>query len=168
MQIISFSLSLTTLKLLCFLHLILILLFLLSSWLIIIQTNDSLKKRMIFFFVLSLFQIAYKSDYKHDGVDYNYPATLTPSYQTTRKLVPLKDVNNFMAFLHGLHGSSSLCRRDSDRLCMSNDDLIMEEDSWWLKKKEKVKAKMQGVTRAERNSGATSCHLLQLNTVGKN
>ncbi|RMC11380.1 hypothetical protein DUI87_11499 [Hirundo rustica rustica] len=40
--------------------------------------------------------IAYKSDYKHDGVDYNYPATLTPSYQTTRKLVPLKDVNNFM------------------------------------------------------------------------
>ncbi|XP_012950143.1 nebulin-related-anchoring protein isoform X2 [Anas platyrhynchos] len=37
--------------------------------------------------------IAYKSDYKHDGVDYNYPATLTPSYQTTRKLVPLKDVN---------------------------------------------------------------------------
>uniref|UniRef100_A0A8C0BE43 Nebulin related anchoring protein n=1 Tax=Buteo japonicus TaxID=224669 RepID=A0A8C0BE43_9AVES len=37
--------------------------------------------------------IAYKSDYKHDVVDYNYPATLTPSYQTTRKLVPLKDVN---------------------------------------------------------------------------
>nr|XP_006135035.1 nebulin-related-anchoring protein isoform X1 [Pelodiscus sinensis] len=37
--------------------------------------------------------IAYKSDYKHDNVDYNYPATLTPSYQTTRKLVPLKDVN---------------------------------------------------------------------------
>ncbi|XP_064320256.1 nebulin-related-anchoring protein isoform X2 [Phalacrocorax carbo] len=37
--------------------------------------------------------IAYKSDYKHDGVDYNYPATVTPSYQTTRKLVPLKDVN---------------------------------------------------------------------------
>uniref|UniRef100_A0A663EAE8 Nebulin related anchoring protein n=1 Tax=Aquila chrysaetos chrysaetos TaxID=223781 RepID=A0A663EAE8_AQUCH len=36
--------------------------------------------------------IAYKSDYKHDGVDYNYPATLTPSYQTTRKLVPLKDI----------------------------------------------------------------------------
>uniref|UniRef100_A0A6J0SP25 Nebulin-related-anchoring protein isoform X1 n=1 Tax=Pogona vitticeps TaxID=103695 RepID=A0A6J0SP25_9SAUR len=37
--------------------------------------------------------IAYKSDYKHDDVDYNYPATLTPSYETTRKLVPLKDVN---------------------------------------------------------------------------
>ncbi|KAJ6669045.1 hypothetical protein lerEdw1_007854 [Lerista edwardsae] len=37
--------------------------------------------------------IAYKSDYAHDDVDYNYPATLTPSYQTTRKLVPLKDVN---------------------------------------------------------------------------
>ncbi|XP_074855233.1 nebulin-related-anchoring protein isoform X2 [Carettochelys insculpta] len=37
--------------------------------------------------------IAYKADYKHDNVDYNYPATLTPSYQTTRKLVPLKDVN---------------------------------------------------------------------------
>ncbi|XP_059029117.1 nebulin-related-anchoring protein isoform X2 [Mustela lutreola] len=37
--------------------------------------------------------IAYKADYKHDVVDYNYPATLTPSYQTTMKLVPLKDVN---------------------------------------------------------------------------
>ncbi|XP_049620358.1 nebulin-related-anchoring protein isoform X2 [Suncus etruscus] len=37
--------------------------------------------------------IAYKADYKHDIVDYNYPATLTPSYQTTVKLVPLKDAN---------------------------------------------------------------------------
>ncbi|KAK2099022.1 hypothetical protein P7K49_024473 [Saguinus oedipus] len=35
--------------------------------------------------------VAYKADYKHDIVDYNYPATLTPSYQTTMKLVPLKD-----------------------------------------------------------------------------
>ncbi|KAH0623739.1 hypothetical protein JD844_006832 [Phrynosoma platyrhinos] len=40
--------------------------------------------------------IAYKSDYTHDDVDYNYPATLTPSYQTTRKLVPLKDVNSLL------------------------------------------------------------------------
>lgn len=80
---------------------------------------------MIFFFLL-VFQIAYKSDYKHDGVDYNYPVTLTPSYQTTRKLVPLKDVNNFMiVFFYDLHGSSSLCRTDCDRLRMSNDDLIM-------------------------------------------
>ncbi|XP_019502114.1 PREDICTED: nebulin-related-anchoring protein [Hipposideros armiger] len=37
--------------------------------------------------------VTYKADYKHDVVDYNYPATLTPSYQTTVKLVPLKDVN---------------------------------------------------------------------------
>ncbi|KAL1788490.1 nebulin-related-anchoring protein isoform X1 [Sigmodon hispidus] len=37
--------------------------------------------------------VAYKADYKHDIVDYNYPATLTPSYQTTTKLAPLKDVN---------------------------------------------------------------------------
>ncbi|CAO2585902.1 Nebulin-related-anchoring protein [Lemmus lemmus] len=37
--------------------------------------------------------VAYKADYKHDIVDYNYPATLTPSYQTTMKLVPLKEVN---------------------------------------------------------------------------
>ncbi|XP_036919786.1 nebulin-related-anchoring protein isoform X5 [Sturnira hondurensis] len=37
--------------------------------------------------------VAYKADYKHDVVDYNYPATLTPSYQTVVKLVPLKDVN---------------------------------------------------------------------------
>ncbi|XP_029328186.1 nebulin-related-anchoring protein isoform X3 [Mus caroli] len=37
--------------------------------------------------------VAYKADYKHDVVDYNYPATATPFYQTTMKLVPLKDVN---------------------------------------------------------------------------
>ncbi|XP_057386400.1 nebulin-related-anchoring protein isoform X3 [Balaenoptera acutorostrata] len=37
--------------------------------------------------------IAYKASYKHNAVDYNYPATLTPSYQTTMKLLPLKDVN---------------------------------------------------------------------------
>ncbi|XP_036988749.2 nebulin-related-anchoring protein isoform X4 [Artibeus jamaicensis] len=37
--------------------------------------------------------VAYKADYKHDVVDYNYPATLTPSYQTVVKLAPLKDVN---------------------------------------------------------------------------
>ncbi|XP_055447732.1 nebulin-related-anchoring protein [Psammomys obesus] len=37
--------------------------------------------------------VAYKADYKHDVVDYNYPATLTPLYQTAMKLVPLKDVN---------------------------------------------------------------------------
>ncbi|KAM4636798.1 nebulin-related-anchoring protein [Discoglossus pictus] len=37
----------------------------------------------------------YKSDHKQEdtGADYNYPATLAPSYQTTKKLVPLKDVN---------------------------------------------------------------------------
>uniref|UniRef100_A0A8C6IJJ5 Nebulin-related-anchoring protein n=1 Tax=Mus spicilegus TaxID=10103 RepID=A0A8C6IJJ5_MUSSI len=37
--------------------------------------------------------VAYKADYKHDVVDYNYPATATPFYQTTMRLVPLKDVN---------------------------------------------------------------------------
>ncbi|XP_028629301.1 nebulin-related-anchoring protein [Grammomys surdaster] len=37
--------------------------------------------------------VAYKADYKHDIVDYNYPATATPFYQTAMKLVPLKDVN---------------------------------------------------------------------------
>ncbi|XP_070802199.1 nebulin-related-anchoring protein isoform X1 [Pituophis catenifer annectens] len=37
--------------------------------------------------------IAYKSDYAHDESNYNYPVILTPSYQTTRKLDPLKDVN---------------------------------------------------------------------------
>lgn len=46
-----------------------------------------------FFFFPFVSQIAYKADYKHDVVDYNYPATLTPSYQTTMKLVPLKDVS---------------------------------------------------------------------------
>lgn len=56
-----------------------------------------------------MFQIAYKSDYKHDGVDYNYPATLTPSYQTTRKLVPLKDVNNFMFLFLGFFSPLVTC-----------------------------------------------------------
>ncbi|XP_006002862.1 nebulin-related-anchoring protein isoform X1 [Latimeria chalumnae] len=37
--------------------------------------------------------LTYKADYEHDKVDYYYPATLTPSYETTKKLVPLKDVN---------------------------------------------------------------------------
>ncbi|MGH0162649.1 UNVERIFIED_CONTAM: hypothetical protein FKN15_045787 [Acipenser sinensis] len=40
--------------------------------------------------------IAYKSDYENDKneqTDYNYPATMTPSYKTQKKLEPLKDVN---------------------------------------------------------------------------
>nr|XP_015202884.1 PREDICTED: nebulin-related-anchoring protein isoform X2 [Lepisosteus oculatus] len=40
--------------------------------------------------------IAYKSEYEHEKsehADYNYPATMTPSYETQRKLEPLKDVN---------------------------------------------------------------------------
>ncbi|XP_018618082.2 nebulin-related-anchoring protein isoform X1 [Scleropages formosus] len=40
--------------------------------------------------------IAYKSEYEHEKAEhgeYNYPATITPSYQTQRKLDPLKDVN---------------------------------------------------------------------------
>lgn len=62
------------------------------------------KKMRANFFLLVLFfvcQVAYKADYKHDIVDYNYPATLTPSYQTTMKLVPLKDVSPlpFCSFL---------------------------------------------------------------------
>uniref|UniRef100_A0A8C7DHB6 Nebulin-related anchoring protein n=1 Tax=Oncorhynchus kisutch TaxID=8019 RepID=A0A8C7DHB6_ONCKI len=40
--------------------------------------------------------IAYKQEYeqeKTDHVEYNYPATITPGYQSQRKLDPLKDVN---------------------------------------------------------------------------
>nr|XP_055032539.1 nebulin-related-anchoring protein [Misgurnus anguillicaudatus] len=40
--------------------------------------------------------IAYKSDYEHDKNvqgEYNYPATITPSYQSQKKLEPLKDKN---------------------------------------------------------------------------
>uniref|UniRef100_A0A8C5REZ9 Nebulin related anchoring protein n=1 Tax=Laticauda laticaudata TaxID=8630 RepID=A0A8C5REZ9_LATLA len=37
--------------------------------------------------------IVYKSDYAQDDANYNYPVTLTPSYQTTRKLDHLKDIN---------------------------------------------------------------------------
>ncbi|XP_041124384.1 nebulin-related-anchoring protein isoform X6 [Polyodon spathula] len=40
--------------------------------------------------------IAYKSDYENDKneqTDYNYPATMTPSYKTQKKLEPLKDLN---------------------------------------------------------------------------
>uniref|UniRef100_A0A8C1UU40 Nebulin-related anchoring protein n=1 Tax=Cyprinus carpio TaxID=7962 RepID=A0A8C1UU40_CYPCA len=40
--------------------------------------------------------IAYKSEYeqdKHVQSEYNYPATITPSYQSQKKLEPLKDLN---------------------------------------------------------------------------
>ncbi|XP_007665875.2 nebulin-related-anchoring protein isoform X3 [Ornithorhynchus anatinus] len=37
--------------------------------------------------------IAYKANYNRDSVDYNYPATITPTYQTTMRLVPLKESN---------------------------------------------------------------------------
>ncbi|KAL4613004.1 nebulin-related-anchoring protein isoform X2 [Arapaima gigas] len=40
--------------------------------------------------------IAYKSEYEHEKAEhgeYNYPATITPSYQTQRRLEPLKDMN---------------------------------------------------------------------------
>ncbi|XP_039631959.1 nebulin-related-anchoring protein isoform X2 [Polypterus senegalus] len=40
--------------------------------------------------------VAYKSDYEQDKnsqVEYNYPATMTPSYLTQKKLEPLKDLN---------------------------------------------------------------------------
>ena len=60
------------------------------------ETNFSF---LVFFFV---FQIAYKASYKHNAVDYNYPATLTPSYQTTMKLLPLKDVCPFPIVLSAL------------------------------------------------------------------
>uniref|UniRef100_A0A670XX55 Nebulin related anchoring protein n=1 Tax=Pseudonaja textilis TaxID=8673 RepID=A0A670XX55_PSETE len=41
--------------------------------------------------------IVYKSDYAQDDANYNYPVILTPSYQTTRKLDHLKDVNSFLS-----------------------------------------------------------------------
>lgn len=43
---------------------------------------------------LCVLQLSYKSD-KNDNTDgeYYYPATLAPSYQTTKKLEPLKDVS---------------------------------------------------------------------------
>uniref|UniRef100_A0A670Y547 Nebulin related anchoring protein n=1 Tax=Pseudonaja textilis TaxID=8673 RepID=A0A670Y547_PSETE len=41
--------------------------------------------------------VIYKSDYAQDDANYNYPVILTPSYQTTRKLDHLKDVNSFLS-----------------------------------------------------------------------
>lgn len=41
-------------------------------------------------------QIAYKSEYEQEKTEqgeYNYPADITPSYQTQKKLEPLKDVS---------------------------------------------------------------------------
>lgn len=38
------------------------------------------------------FQIAYKSEHEQEQGEYNYPAEITPSYQTQKKLEPLKDV----------------------------------------------------------------------------
>ncbi|RVE59483.1 hypothetical protein OJAV_G00188890 [Oryzias javanicus] len=37
--------------------------------------------------------IAYKQGYEQEQAEYNYPATLTPGYQSQRKLDPLKDKN---------------------------------------------------------------------------
>ncbi|XP_053367557.1 nebulin-related-anchoring protein [Clarias gariepinus] len=37
--------------------------------------------------------IAYKSESEHEQGEYNYPAEITPSYQTQKKLEPLKDKN---------------------------------------------------------------------------
>lgn len=45
---------------------------------------------LLFYF----FQIAYKSEYEQEQGEYNYPAEITPSYQTQKKLEPLKDVTN--------------------------------------------------------------------------
>lgn len=58
------------------------------------QGHKKVGANFSFLSLFFVFQIAYKADYKHDVVDYNYPATLTPSYQTTMKLVPLKDVSH--------------------------------------------------------------------------
>ena len=57
------------------------------------QGHKKVGANFSFFGLYFVFQVAYKADYKHDIVDYNYPATLTPSYQTTVKLAPLKDVS---------------------------------------------------------------------------
>ncbi|GAA6110303.1 nebulin-related-anchoring protein isoform X2 [Tachysurus ichikawai] len=37
--------------------------------------------------------IAYKSEYEQDQGEYNYPAEITPAYQTQKKLEPLKEKN---------------------------------------------------------------------------
>lgn len=90
------SLIWTILILLCWLGLIIILIVYFSPCLITTK-NDSFKKVIVF--VVLVFQIVYKSDYTHDDANYNYPVILTPSYQTTRKLDPLKDVNNLFSSL---------------------------------------------------------------------
>lgn len=38
-------------------------------------------------------QISYKQGCEQEQGDYNYPATMTPGYQSQRKLDPLKDVS---------------------------------------------------------------------------
>lgn len=38
-------------------------------------------------------QISYKSEHEQEQGEYNYPAEITPSYQTQKKLEPLKDVS---------------------------------------------------------------------------
>lgn len=42
-----------------------------------------------------LFQISYKQGNEQEQGEYNYQATLTPGYQSQRKLDPLKDVSLF-------------------------------------------------------------------------
>lgn len=43
--------------------------------------------------IIFLFQISYKQGQEQEQGEYNYPATLTPGYQSQRKLDPLKDVS---------------------------------------------------------------------------
>lgn len=44
-------------------------------------------------------QIAYKSEHEQEQGEYNYPAEITPSYQTQKKLEPLKDVSLIICHL---------------------------------------------------------------------
>ena len=46
------------------------------------------------------FQISYKQGCEQEQGEYNYPATLTPGYQSQRKLDPLKDVSFKSNVLH--------------------------------------------------------------------
>lgn len=56
-----------------------------------------IKQTAVFLLLVVFFQISYKQSCEQEQGEYNYPATLTPGYQSQRKLDPLKDVS-FLKF----------------------------------------------------------------------
>uniref|UniRef100_A0A670Y0F4 Nebulin related anchoring protein n=1 Tax=Pseudonaja textilis TaxID=8673 RepID=A0A670Y0F4_PSETE len=93
--------------------------------------------------------IVYKSDYAQDDANYNYPVILTPSYQTTRKLDHLKDVNSFLSSHLIFHDLPSPVGKRI--LCVYNYYLLLLIFSIKIKYKEDYE-KMKGKALSTKDS----------------